>query len=497
MTGGPSGGRPEVAADHKTERTIMVAQQKIKDSSEFNPSSPKSRLAVASMLKRSNGKAKLNNTPLSNDPFRFQGEGVDCKGKLIGERDVSGPKGDAMCAEAMRLAKAAIKSAGAHKQRIVLNISVEGLKIKEEKSGAVLYSFPVSKISFIARDTTDARAFGFIFGSPQGYKFYGIKTAQTADNAVFLIRDMFQVVFEMKKKQVQEAKQKQVEHENAENSRREEVKGFRVEEGVPVGDLLDLETELQNIEQGFHQLENIPSMPEDQLAWPTHGEAFSTNDPFNSTTASSVVDPFNVSFATPQNGHHQNNFWSQRTTTTVLQSSTNPFMQPAANGLGGQPAAIQRPVASLNSSPYGLPPPPQRTPAAFELNGLGSAGSSLNGQHSPPENNWGTSSASSKENEPTNGHVFQADFTKHTTVETTLAPAAPKNISLEDAFSKLVDMNALVDPTARKTANPFEHLINPPQLPLSAIPSSFQQKNPMLQPTAVSSDPFSNDPFFQ
>jgi len=39
----------------------------------------------------------------------------------------------------------------------------------------------VHKISFIAQDMTDSRAFGYIFGSPDtGHRFFGIKTDKAA-----------------------------------------------------------------------------------------------------------------------------------------------------------------------------------------------------------------------------------------------------------------------------------------------------------------------------
>uniref|UniRef100_A0A915CND7 PID domain-containing protein n=1 Tax=Ditylenchus dipsaci TaxID=166011 RepID=A0A915CND7_9BILA len=177
---------------------------------------------------------------------------------LIGEREVAEARGDEMCVEAMRIVKSSVISSGQHKQRVILNVSIKGLRINYDKTGTVYEEFPVTKISFVTRDMTDARAFSFVAVSPeQKYKFYAIKTTQTADHAVLSIRDMFQVVFEMKTQELEEAKWKQSIAE------RESVKGFHIEDGVAVADLLDLESDVQCLGLGCDQLQCIPSMPED------------------------------------------------------------------------------------------------------------------------------------------------------------------------------------------------------------------------------------------
>lgn len=66
------------------------------------------------------------------------------------------------------------------------------------------------RISFIARDTTDRRAFGYVYGADEGrHQFYGIKTAKAAENLVLALRDLFQVVYDMKKKEMEEVKASQ------------------------------------------------------------------------------------------------------------------------------------------------------------------------------------------------------------------------------------------------------------------------------------------------
>ncbi|XP_011150545.1 protein disabled isoform X2 [Harpegnathos saltator] len=153
---------------------------------------------------------RKKNSPckFKNDPTRFLGEGVSFKAKLIGILEVSEARGDRMCQAALADLKMAIRAAGEHKQRIAVQVSIDGLRLRDEKTGDCLYHHPVHKISFIAQDMSDSRAFGYIFGSPDtGHRFFGIKTDKAASQVVIAMRDLFQVVFELKKKEIEMAKQ--------------------------------------------------------------------------------------------------------------------------------------------------------------------------------------------------------------------------------------------------------------------------------------------------
>ncbi|PSN51039.1 hypothetical protein C0J52_15417 [Blattella germanica] len=255
-----------------------------------------------------------------NEPSRFLGEGVSFKAKLIGILEVSEARGDRMCQEALADLKMAIRAAGEHKQRITINIAIDGLRLRDEKTGDCLYHHPVHKISFIAQDMSDSRAFGYIFGSPDtGHRFFGIKTDKAASQVVIAMRDLFQVVFELKKKEIEMAKQHIEQHQiklggslfMENNSKNGEQSGSKMrtiqEDSVKengsagpsgksaqqtsevIADLLDLEFELNSIQQGIHQMERIT--PSDPFGPSTVKEDPFVNDPFGDSFTPDTMFP--------------------------------------------------------------------------------------------------------------------------------------------------------------------------------------------------------------
>ncbi|KAK5973591.1 hypothetical protein GCK32_011078 [Trichostrongylus colubriformis] len=444
----------------------------------------------------------------TSDPFRFQGNGVTYKGKLIGERDVDSARGDAMCADAMRAAKAAVKAAGAHKTRIILQINIDGIKIVDEKSNAVLHNFPVSRVSFIARDTTDARAFGIVFGQPDNkYKFYGIKTAQTADQAVLAIRDMFQVVFEMKKKHIEQVKQQQ-----------EERKETTPVDGVAVADLLDLETEVQQIEQGLHQLEQIPTNTDafgaTPFADPFQDNSMTTNVSMNGSYANATVNGaahHPHQFAPAYNHHPQAAAWPQPPSVPP-QVAQNTFQLPVPQVAAPFPAdawgaphmehthstpafvvggfSETNPFAAVANAPQQYAPPrdPFDTRNVLHVQPMIHDTSARNVDWGMKEN---AAPPLHHANSFTTNNCF-GDNNMHSQNQTKWEER--KVTSLEEAFTKLVDMNALVArPTNDTKKNPFDHILNPPKASLNALGAVPMRPAPAVM--ANHADPFGDDFF--
>nr|ABA54873.1 disabled1 transcript variant 2 [Danio rerio] len=149
---------------------------------------------------------------------RFKGDGVRYKAKLIGIDEVTAARGDKLCQDSMMKLKgiaASARSKGEHKQKVFLTVSFGGIKIFDEKSGVLQHHHAVHEISYIAKDITDHRAFGYVCGKEGNHRFVAIKTAQSAERVILDLRDLFQLIYEIKQREEIEKKaqkDKQCEH---------------------------------------------------------------------------------------------------------------------------------------------------------------------------------------------------------------------------------------------------------------------------------------------
>ncbi|XP_037554144.1 DAB adaptor protein 1a isoform X1 [Nematolebias whitei] len=140
---------------------------------------------------------------------RFKGDGVRYKAKLIGLDEVTAARGDKLCQDSMMKLKgiaAAARSKGEHKQKVFLTVSFGGIKIFDEKTGILQHHHAVHEISYIAKDITDHRAFGYVCGKEGNHRFVAIKTAQSAEPVILDLRDLFQLIYEIKQREEMEKK---------------------------------------------------------------------------------------------------------------------------------------------------------------------------------------------------------------------------------------------------------------------------------------------------
>uniref|UniRef100_A0A8C5LUY2 DAB adaptor protein 2 n=1 Tax=Leptobrachium leishanense TaxID=445787 RepID=A0A8C5LUY2_9ANUR len=245
---------------------------------------------VAPAPKQPSKKEKKKAGPEKTDEFllaRFKGDGVRYKAKLIGIDEVPEARGDKMSQDSMMKLKGmavAARSQGQHKQRIWVNISLSGIKIIDEKTGVIEHEHPVNKISFIARDVTDNRAFGYVCGAEGQHQFFAIKTAQQAEPLVVDLKDLFQVIYNVKKREDEDKKKTDEDKQTVENG---------------TDTLLTINEEVDKIKLGVDQMNLFGDMstpPDLNIPAPSSNDIFgsdlfSSNSVVNSEPAPSVSLP--------------------------------------------------------------------------------------------------------------------------------------------------------------------------------------------------------------
>lgn len=125
-------------------------------------------------------------------------EGVFVKGKLFGVESVQKETGDDICQDAMIKLKAIIAVKKEHKQRLNIKVDLEGIEIMDENM-QLMYKHSVNRIAYIARDLKDPRAIGYIYKNLDATcQYFGLRTEKQAQELFNLLKDLFEVVLEMR-----------------------------------------------------------------------------------------------------------------------------------------------------------------------------------------------------------------------------------------------------------------------------------------------------------
>lgn len=89
---------------------------------------------------------------------------------MIGILEVGEARGDRMCQEALQDLKVAIRAAGEHKQKITIHVTIEGLRLRDEKTGV---------------STSESFLFVFFFTETTQFIFVGIAVSSSSAQNIF------------------------------------------------------------------------------------------------------------------------------------------------------------------------------------------------------------------------------------------------------------------------------------------------------------------------
>ncbi|KAK8788107.1 hypothetical protein V5799_022115 [Amblyomma americanum] len=96
----------------------------------------------------------------------------------------------------MRRLKEALRACRQHKQRVHLTVSFLGIRIRYEKSWALLPHHPVNRISFISQDTCNAQVVAYIYvAQDDSYYYITVKTEKAEQEAALVA--LFQMVLDI------------------------------------------------------------------------------------------------------------------------------------------------------------------------------------------------------------------------------------------------------------------------------------------------------------
>uniref|UniRef100_A0AAQ4PMU6 PID domain-containing protein n=1 Tax=Gasterosteus aculeatus aculeatus TaxID=481459 RepID=A0AAQ4PMU6_GASAC len=101
--------------------------------------------------------------------------------------------------------EAAARRQGRHKLRVWLKVSQSGLKIVDERTGAVLHEHHRSRISSLKTDESDPRALAYVYQHLDTCSLFYIRTANRAEPVLLDIEEVCQTVDQETPEEAKEA----------------------------------------------------------------------------------------------------------------------------------------------------------------------------------------------------------------------------------------------------------------------------------------------------